>query len=50
MYDDVLHILGEKIGQYPFLVAFISVVIIGAVLLSALDIFHAIFKRVGGWR
>lgn len=48
IYDDLILILGGSIGEYPFLLAFASVLVFLIFLYLLLSIFSDIFKHVGG--
>lgn len=50
LYDDLLRLLGNQIGEYPFLVAFAGTIVFCFILSQILNIFNAIFKYIGGIR
>ena len=50
IFDELSQILGTGVSQYPFLVAFATVVIFCFICIEFMGVISAIFKYLGGWR
>ena len=50
IFEELSNILGSGVSQYPFLLAFSTVVIFTLIIIEFLGVISAIFKHIGGWR
>ena len=50
IFEELSNILGSGVSQYPFLLAFCTVVIFTLIIIEFLGVISAIFKHIGGWR